>query len=81
MASRSLGTVSKCSLAGAEKFNVYSGKYCVVSKGERTQSEAYSLCKALNSKLPLPKNEVEMASFLKLSPKKTWIGITDPVRD
>ena len=60
--------------------DVYSGKYCIVNKGEKSQSEAYSQCKASNARLPLPKNEAEMAAFLKISPNNTWIGIRTAVR-
>ena len=80
MADTKLGIVSKCSLVGAQTLDVYTGKYCVVDKGHKSQSEAFLLCKSLNARLPLPRNDDEMAAFLKLSPNKTWIGITDPVR-
>ena len=80
LADRNFGLAPKCTMSGAKKINVYSGKYCVVNKGEQSQSEAILQCKASNARLPLPKNEAEMAAFLKLSPNKTWIGIIDPVR-
>ena len=67
-------------MVGAKSINVYSGKYCVLNKGVTTRLEAYSQCKASNALLPLPKNDAEMNAFLKISPNKTWIGITDPVR-
>ena len=75
-----LGIVSKCSLVGAQNIVVNSGKYCVVNKGEKSQSEAYSQCKLLNARLPLPKSEAEMAAFLKVSPNNTWIDIRNAVR-
>ena len=81
MADRKLGIVSNCTLVGAKKIDVDSGKYCVANEGQKTRSEAFLKCKTLNARLPLPKNEAEVAAFLKLSPNKTWIGITDPVRD
>ena len=80
LANKNLGIVSKCTLIDAQTISVYSGNYCVLNKGEKTQSEAYSQCKALNARLPLPKNDAEMTAFLRSSPNKTWIGITDPVR-
>ena len=80
MANKNLGIVSKCTLVGAQKIDIYSGKYCVVNKSEKSQSEAYSQCKASNARLPLPKNEAEMAAFLKISPNNTWIGIRTAVR-
>ena len=80
LADKNLGIVSKCTLVGAEKINTYTGKYCVVNRGEKSQSEAYSQCKSLNARLPLPKNKAEMAAFLKISPKNTWIGIRTAVR-
>ena len=80
LANKNLGIVSKCTLVGAKSIKTYSGKYCVVNKGEKSQSEAYSQCKALNSRLPLPKNQAEMAAFLAISPKNTWIGIRTSVR-
>ena len=80
LADRNLGIVSKCTLVGARNIDVYSGKYCVVNKGEKSQSEAYSQCKSSNSRLPLPKNMAEMAAFLKISPNNTWIGIRNSVR-
>ena len=80
LADRNLGIVSKCTLVGAQNIDVYSGKYCVVNKGEMSQSEAFSQCKASNARLPLPKNEAEMAAFLKTSPNNTWIGIRNAVR-
>ena len=67
-------------MAGAKSISISSDKYCVVNKGVKTRLEAYSQCKASNARLPLPKNDAEMAAFLKISPKKTWMGITDPVR-
>ena len=70
----------KCTLADALNIDVYSGQYCVVNKGEKSQPEAYSQCKASNAQLPLPKNEAEMAAFLKISPNNTWIGIRNAVR-
>ena len=79
LADKNLGTVSKCTLVDAKKINTYTGKYCVVNRGEKSQSEAYSQCKASNARLPLPKNMAEMAAFLKLSPNKTWIGIKNTV--
>ena len=78
--SKKLGIVSKCTLPGAQNIDVYSGKYCVLNKGEKVQSEASKHCNIANSRLPLPKNEAEMNAFLKISPNKTWIGIRDPVR-
>ena len=80
LANRNLGVVSECTLDGAQEVDVYSGKYCLVNKGEKSQSEAYSQCKESNARLPLPKNEAEIASFLEISPNNTWIDITDPVR-
>ena len=80
LADRKLGIVSNCTLVDAEKIDVYSGEYCVVNQGQKSRSEAFLYCKTLNARLPLPKNEAEMAAFLKLSPNKTWIGITDPVK-
>ena len=77
---KNLGMVSKCSLNGAKILDVHSGKYCVVNKGERSQPEAYSQCKALNARLPLPKNEAETTAFLKVSPNNTWISIRSPVK-
>ena len=67
-------------MIGAQSIKIHSGKYCVVKKGVLTRLEAYSQCKVSNARLPLPKNDAEMAAFLKISPKKTWMDITDPVR-
>ena len=75
-----LGIVGKCTLVGAQKIDVYGDKYCATSIGEKSQSEAYSQCKASNARLPLPKNVAEMATFLKISPNNTWIGIRNAVR-
>ena len=80
LADKNLGIVSKCTLNGAKKIDTYTGKYCVVNRGEKSQSEAYSQCKSLNARLPLPKNKAEMAAFLEISPKNTWIGIRTAVR-
>ena len=80
LADINLGLVSKCTLVGAQTVDVYSGKYCVLNKGEMPQSEAYSQCKSSNARLPLPKNKAEMSAFLKISPNSTWIGIRSAVR-
>ena len=80
LANRNLGIVSKCTLVGAQNINVYGDKYCVVNIGEKSQSEAYSQCRALNARLPLPKSVAEMATFLKISPNSTWIGIRNSVQ-
>ena len=80
LAHKNLGLVSKCTLVGAISINIHSGNYCIVNKGKKTRPEAYSQCKAANARLPLPKNNVEMAAFLKFSPNKTWIDITNPVK-
>ena len=74
-----LGVVSKCSLIGGKSIKVFSNKYCVVNIGEKSRSEASLLCKALNARLPLPKNDAETTAFLKISPNQTWIDIRDPV--
>ena len=58
---KSFGVVSKCTLADAENIDVFSGKYCLVDKGQKSRSEAFLQCKNLNARLPLPKNEAEMA--------------------
>ena len=79
MANKSLGVVSRCTLIGAKNINVFSEKYCVVNNGVMSQSEASSLCKASNARLPLPKNEAERIAFLKVSPNETWIDIRDAV--
>ena len=80
LAEKNLGIVSKCTLVGAKRINTYTGKYCVANRGEKSQSEAYSQCRSLNARLPLPKNEAEMAAFFTISPKNTWIGIRTAVR-
>ena len=80
LAYKNLGIVSKCTLIGAKIIDVYSDNYCVINKGEKSQSEAYSQCKALNARLPLPRNAAEMAAFFKFSQNNTWIGITNTVR-
>ena len=80
LADKNLGIVPKCTLVGAKRINTYSGKYCVANKGEKYKIEAYSQCKALNARLPLPKNEAEMTAFFKISPKNTWISIRTAVR-
>ena len=72
--------MSKCTLVGAKRINTYTGKYCVANRGEKSQSEAYSQCRSLNARLPLPKNKDEMAAFLEISAKNTWIGIRTAVR-
>ena len=77
-ADKSLGIVSNCTLVGAKNISVHSGEYCAINIGEKSQKEAYSQCKALNALLPLPKNEAEVAAFLKISPNNTWIGIMNP---
>ena len=76
---RNLGIVSKCTLIGAKNIVVYSGKYCVVNTGKKSQSEAFSHCKALNARLPLPNNDAEMNAFFEFSPNETWIDIRDVV--
>ena len=79
LANNNLGVVPKCTLVSAQNIAIHSDKYCVVNNGEKSQLEASAQCKASNARLPLPKNEAEMTAFLKLSPKKTWIGISDAV--
>ena len=85
----SLGVVEKCTLVGNKAtfqtvytFTVGQRKYCLVEKGMGntpgmgdTQSEAMQICKLLNAKLPLPKNEAEYDAFQKYFIVSTWLGI------
>ena len=77
-----LGVVPKCTLKKAKEFTVApkGRKYCFLRQGKMSQSEAVSHCKALNSKLPLPKNNAEVQSFLKVlkrDSQSVWIDLFD----
>ena len=78
-----LGEVSNCTLTGifAQHVTFASGeKYCFERQGKMTHAQAIAHCKARNSKLPLPKNDVEVKTFVKLlRPVMTvWIDLSDP---
>ena len=77
-----LGVVPKCTLKKAKDFTIApNGRtYCFLRQGKMSQSEAISHCKALNSKLPLPKNNAEVQSFLKVlkrDSQSVWIDLLD----
>ena len=70
-----LGIVSKCSLNGTVKnINVNGRSYCVVDKGNHKHPEAIELCKKLNARLPLPRNEQESDELIKIG-GKTWTNV------
>ena len=77
-----LGVVPKCTLKKAKDFTIApNGRtYCFLRQGKMSQSEAVSHCKALNSKLPLPKSNAEVQSFLlvlKRDSKSVWLDLFD----
>ena len=70
-----LGIVSKCSLNGTVKnINVNGRSYCVVDEGNHKHPEAIELCKKLNARLPLPRNEQESDELIKIG-GKTWTNV------
>ena len=74
-----LGIVEKCTLTGNVKnINVDGRSYCVVDKGSWKHSAAVDLCKKLNAKLPLPRNELESKEFRKISPSWTNVDARNP---
>ena len=77
-----LGLVTKCTLTGArtgvKNINVDGRSYCVVHHGRKKHPHAFELCKKLNARLPLPRNEQEADEFLKLSPFMTNVDARNP---
>ena len=75
-----LGVVPKCTLKKAKDFTILNGRtYCFLRQSKMSQPEAISHCKALNSKLPLPKSNAEVQSFLIVlkrdGAKSVWIDL------
>ena len=74
-----LGVVTKCTLTGkVTKINVDGRSYCVVDKGKNKHAEAVEICKKLNARLPLPRNQDEANEFLKISPLFTHVDARNP---
>ena len=67
----SLGIVTKCTLSNNVKYiNVDGRSYCIVDKGRSFgHSLAFDTCKQLNARLPLPRNQLELDEFRKISGK------------
>ena len=63
-----LGLVTKCTLTGIVKnIDVDGRSYCVVDKGRLVHPLAVDTCKQLNARLPLPRNQLELDEFQKIS--------------
>ena len=73
-----LGTVTKCSLTGAITIKVDTRSYCIKEIGSHSHANAILICKNLNSKLPIPKNQAEVDAFTKHYPDSIWLGLSDP---
>ena len=58
--------------------NVDGRSYCVVDKGNHKHSAAVDICKNLNARLPLPRNEKESGEFRKISPFWTNVDARNP---
>ena len=62
-----LGFVSKCTLTGkVHNLKINGHQYCVVDKEKRKHSEAVEICKNLNARLPLPRDQAEAHAFMSL---------------
>ena len=58
--------------------NVDGRSYCIVDKGNHKHSAAVDICKNLNARLPLPRNEKESDEFRKISPFWTNVDARNP---
>ena len=63
--------------------NIFVGgrSYCVVDKGNHGHVSSIELCKKLNARLPLPRNQKEADEFVKIfDGQNPWInaGATNP---
>ena len=79
-----LGFVQTCTLKGKINYVKINGRqYCVVDKGIHRHSEAVEICKKLNARLPLPRDQTEAHGFMSLKgfskynkkPYKVWINV------
>ena len=79
-----LGFVSKCTLTGkVNNIKINGRPYCVVDKGKHQHSDAVEICKKLNARLPLPRDQTEAHGFMSLKgfskynkkPYKVWINV------
>ena len=62
-----LGFVSKCTLTGkVHNLKINGHQYCVVDKEKRKHPEAVEICKNLNARLPLPRDQAEAHAFMSL---------------
>ena len=75
----------KCTLPNAKTIKTSTKTFCAVDRGKTDdQFEAAELCKQINAKLPLPRNDEENSALW--SPFKSgnknqsfWLDITDPI--
>ena len=79
------GAVQSCTLGlkfgTLAKFISVAGRnYCaaIVETIKTSHSEAVSLCKSFNAKLPLPKSSSESKAFFNAFPFSLWVDLTDP---
>ena len=76
-----LGMVKKCTLIGnVKRINVDSRSYCVLNIGKHTHPKAVVICKAINARLPLPRNKQELDEFRKISGLFTHVDARNPNR-
>ena len=62
-----LGFVQNCTLKGKINYVKINGRqYCVVDKGIHRHSEAVEICKKLNARLPLPRDQTEAHGFMSI---------------
>ena len=79
------GVIQNCTLdlkfgTQAKFISVAGRNYCaaIVETNKTSHSEAVSLCKSFNAKLPLPKSSSESKAFFNAFPFSLWIDLTDP---
>ena len=72
-----LGFVQNCTLTGKVNYVKINGRqYCVVDKEKHKHSEAVEICKKLNARLPLPRDQSEAHSFMSLKGFKGLKGFS-----
>ena len=81
-----LGFVQNCTLTGKVNYVKLNGRqYCVVDKEKHKHSEAVEICKKLNARLPLPRDQIEAHGFMSIiglsmftttfKPNNVWMNV------
>ena len=78
----SLGVVKNCTLTlgqtDVKNINVDGRSYCAVVMGNHKHQAAFEICKKLNARLPLPRNQNEYDAYRKISSGWTHCDARNP---